>query len=156
MVVVVVAVVDDILVSKVILLVVIVADLAFQCSWGRCRLEVGFVRHSFGNILPKDRPTKRKTTVFLKHDEVEANAVWFEGPGPAISFNNLHKFDVDVSFLERFHVAVQFILDEFSELLIVGDEEFRGYAIANRLAFGRTKSPPAFCSVRHRLRHHDY
>ena len=52
--------------SKVILLVVIVADLAFQCSWGRGRLEVGFVRHSFGNILPKDRPTKRKTTIFLE------------------------------------------------------------------------------------------
>ena len=75
MVVVVVAVVDDILVSKVILLVVIVADLAFQCSWGRRQLEVGFVWHSFGNILPKNRPTKRKTTVFLEHDEVEANAV---------------------------------------------------------------------------------
>jgi hypothetical protein len=51
---------------------------------------------------------------------------------------------------------VQFILGEFSELLIVGDEEFRGYAVANRSAFGRTKSPLAFCALCHRLRHHDW
>ena len=51
---------------------------------------------------------------------------------------------------------MQFILDEFSKLLIVGDEEFRGYAVANLSEFSRTKSPPAFCAICHRLRHHDW